>query len=169
MEISIIVATDMNNAIGKDGKIPWSIKEDFKYFKETTTSHIVIMGKKTYLEMGKPLAFRENLVVSSTLKDDRVKIFTSLQKALDFCQKKEEFKNKKIFICGGASLYKEALPFAKYLYITKIKMEVKNADTFFPQVNMNEYKIIGCEVKKNLINYVLKRRFDENIFYESRL
>jgi dihydrofolate reductase len=110
-EIIIIAAMAENRVIGKDNTLPWSIKADMLRFKELTNGHPCIMGRKTYLSLPKrPLPNRENIVISTSLhdvSDERVKVFNSLEQGLDYCGRYD-----KVFICGGASLYKQAVTFA---------------------------------------------------------
>ena len=144
--LSIIVAMDPNQAIGVDNDLPWHISEDLKLFKRHTTGKSIVMGKNTYYSLNRPqgLPNRTNIVVSSSLTqlppeeakdvvfDDDIKYVLSYSKAL-----KDE-----VFIIGGASIYKQALPYTDYLYISHVKNAVDNADTFFPEVNWDEWTVL---------------------------
>ena len=144
--LSIIVAMDSNQAIGVDNDLPWHISEDLKLFKRHTTGKSIVMGKNTYYSLNRPqgLPNRTNIVVSSSLTqlppeeakdvvfDDDIKYVLSYSKAL-----KDE-----VFIIGGASIYKQALPYTDYLYISHVKNAVDNADTFFPEVNWDEWTVL---------------------------
>lgn len=129
--ISLIVAYDKNKLIGKDGNMPWYIKGELKRFKNLTENNIVIMGRKTYESLKKPLDNRVNIILS-TNPDFVVKnsfVFDNLDKAITFCKK--EFPDKNIFIIGGANLYRQILDIVDIMYITEINYEF-NGDTFFP-------------------------------------
>jgi dihydrofolate reductase len=136
--ITLIVAMDPHNGIGIDGKLPWHIKEDLKLFKERTLNHKVVMGRKTYESIGKPLPNRENIVVTrnQSISDiENVKIIHNLEVFLSENEKTEE----EIFIIGGAEIYQVALPYANRLAISHINKSY-NCDTFFPMFNSNKYK-----------------------------
>jgi len=131
MTISIIVAISDNNAIGKNGKIPWHLPADLKYFKETTMGHHIIMGRKTFDSIGKPLPGRTNIVVSNKkdLKIQGCEVVNSLDAALAISRLANQ---EEVFIIGGASIYKTMLPDAERLYITNVHACIEDADTFFP-------------------------------------
>ena len=146
--IKIIVAMTYNKVIGNEGKIPWHYAEDFKHFKKETLNGVVIMGRKTYESIGKPLPNRENIVISTTLKDDKVIVCKSFDEAL---KKAKEF-DKTIFIIGGSRVYKEGLKFADELIISHIEKNYEG-DTYFPNFYFEEYRVYktknyeGFEVK----------------------
>jgi dihydrofolate reductase len=114
--ISIIVAASENGTIGKDQKIPWKLRSDMRRFKEITTGHPVIMGRKTYESIGKPLPNRRNIVVSRspTYTASGCEVTTSLQAAIELIVDGE------VFICGGSSIYEEAFSIAEKLYLTRV-------------------------------------------------
>lgn len=127
-----IVAMSINGVIGKDNKLPWSCKEDMKRFKELTTDNVVVMGRKTHESIGKILPNRINIVVTST-----VNIITSKSEDLHFCPDissalllADSF-NKKIFIIGGDTLYKQTIPLWDLLYLTIINKIIENGDVHF--------------------------------------
>ena len=132
--ISLIVAFDKNRVIGNKGKIPWKIDGEQKRFRDLTLGNTVIMGRRTYEEIGRPLPGRKTIVVSSTANFDGENCIPvkSLAEAL----KKAEGD---IFISGGAALYDEALPFCQKLYITEIHGEFEG-DVFFPVFDESLYK-----------------------------
>ena len=129
MEIFLIAAVDKNLAIGKDGKIPWHIKEDLQYFQKNTLNTAMIMGRSTFESIGKPLPNRQNIVMtrSPANRDEVIEV-------LDAASAIKEAKkaSSKISIIGGESIYKEFLPLASKLLITEINITVEGADTFFP-------------------------------------
>ncbi len=155
MSYSIIAAIGKNNEMGKDNQLLWHLPSDLKFFKETTLNHTVIMGKNTYLSIGRPLPKRTNIVLSSSLEDDRVIVCKSLEEIKNYINEDEE-----IFIIGGYSIYKTFLPLASKLYLTHINKEF-DADVFFPEVNYEEYtsEIIDEGIENNLeYKHVLYKR-----------
>ena len=130
--ISLIAAIGKNNELGKGNTLLWSLPADMKHFRDTTALHAVIMGRKTFESIGKPLPKRRNVVITRDVnyKKGGVEIVHSLAEALDlFPDQKEE-----IFIIGGAELYKQTIGIADKLYITHIDAEDKEADAFFPEI-----------------------------------
>jgi len=134
--ISIIVAVAKGGAIGKEGKMPWKIPGEQRQFKDLTTGHVVIMGRRSYEEIGHPLPERTNIVVSKTKVFSGENLYTvkSLQEAIERAGQEE------IFIAGGAEIFQEALPLADKIYMTYVDMEVPDADRFFPNFSEEEYK-----------------------------
>ncbi len=143
---SLICAVAENMVIGKDNKIPWHIPEDLKHFKRLTTGNIVVMGRKTFESIGKPLPGRISIVISSSY--DEPQEYTadtllykcgSLEKALftasEIVEKSagEGSVDKQIFVAGGASIYKQAIDDAEKLYISRIP-GIFEGDTFFPEI-----------------------------------
>ena len=136
--INIIVAIDKNNAIGKNGDMPWHISTDLKYFKATTLGAAVIMGRRTWQSLGcRPLPKRRNIVVSSTLKDaPGAEIASNLE---EFIQNWP--KDELLFVIGGGEIYKATIKYADKLYITHVNCEVEGADTFFPEIDRDIWEI----------------------------
>lgn len=136
--ISIIAAIAENNAIGKDLQLLCHMPADMKRFKDLTTGHAVIMGRKTFESLPKgALPNRKNIVLTSLPEAGFVNCFAceSMHDALDLCEKEET-----IFIIGGALVYRQALQRAEKMYITRIHHEFKDADTFFPVVNWDMWE-----------------------------
>ena len=127
--ISIIAAIGENRELGKDNKLLWNIKKDLKRFKDITIDSAVIMGRKTYKSIGKPLPKRINIIVTreKKYKASGCYITHSLKKAIELAKK----KNKQIFIIGGGQIYEQAIPFTDKLYLTIVKGKY-SADTYFP-------------------------------------
>jgi len=125
VKLALVVAIARNRAIGIDGKLPWHIPEDLKRFKRLTTGHAVIMGRRTYESIGRPLPNRRNIVVTARSLP-AVETYPTLSQALVALSGVE-----RVFVIGGGRLYKEALPKADELYLTLVEREV-DADTFFP-------------------------------------
>jgi len=147
MKISLIVAMDKNRLIGntETNSIPWKLPEDLKYFREKTLNKIIIMGRKTYESIGKPLPKRINYVISSTMKDDipNVKVFNDLKYALWTAQSEYyDIMNEEVFIIGGAKLYEEALPLCDKLYITNVIGDDYKGNVYFPEINYLDWKLV---------------------------
>ncbi len=140
--ISLIVAYAKNRVIGYQGKIPWDIKGEQKRFRELTTGNIVIMGRKSYEEIGKPLPNRYTIVVSGTkrFEEDNCTTACSLAEALRLAGDRD------CFISGGARLYKEAIPLVDKMYVTLIDAVIPG-DTFFPEFDETEWV---CEEKQRV-------------------
>jgi len=121
-----IAAMSLNRVIGNGNQIPWHLPEDFKWFKATTTGHIIVMGRKTFESIGRPLPNRETIVLSrSAFAHPGVRTIPSLD-ALPSAA-----SDKQVFICGGAQIYEQALPLCSDLFLTLVKQEVAG-DAFFP-------------------------------------
>jgi dihydrofolate reductase len=154
--ISIIVVIAKNNGIGKDNKLLWHIPADLKRFKIITTGHTVIMGKNTFLSLpGGPLKNRRNLVISDNPDDrfDGCETVFSIEEALSRCD-----NNQENFVIGGASVYRQFLPLASKLYLTLVNKSFE-ADTFFPEINHNEWEEISREVPENDGEYEFSYEF----------
>ena len=136
MEIFLIAAVDKNLAIGKNGKIPWHIKEDLQFFQKNTLNTAMIMGRSTFDSIGKPLPNRKNIVMTNSP--------TSREGVIEVCDIESAIKeakkdSNKISIIGGQSIYKEFMPLANKLLITEIDIVVERADTFFPAWDKKEW------------------------------
>jgi dihydrofolate reductase len=140
--LSIIVAISENRAIGKDNQLLWRLSADLKYFKELTTNHVIIMGRKTFESIGKPLPNRVNIVISRDEKwqKEGVIIENSLQKAIETAQNIQP--DDEIFIIGGGSIYEQALPLAQKIFLTEVKTKLEG-DTYFPTLNPDEWQEIS--------------------------
>lgn len=154
-KLHLIVARSRNNVIGVKNTLPWHLPADLKYFKQLTTGHAILMGRSTYESIGKPLPHRENLVVSRnpSFKPEGVIVFTSLEKALDYLEKKDSIA----FIIGGDTIYKQTMHLCHKLYITEVDTHIEDGSAFFPNVNVNEWKLISStpleKDEKNPYNY----------------
>lgn len=143
--LSIAVAVGENYAIGKNNQLLWHMPADLKFFKQTTSGHTVIMGRKTFDSVGRPLPNRRNIVITrdATLKIDGVEVVNSLDEALSISKDEE----KDVFIVGGAEIYRQALPKTNTLFLTTIHHNFE-ADTFFPEIDKSEWKLISSEPHK---------------------
>jgi len=137
MTLSVIVAMASNGVIGSGGKLPWHLPDDLRRFKALTLGHPVIMGRRTWESMGKPLAGRRNLVVSrrSDWNAEGAEVVPSLAEALARCAAAEE-----VFVIGGAELYREALLRADRLYITRVQAHVPG-DARFPSWDETAWRL----------------------------
>jgi dihydrofolate reductase len=151
MEIVLIAAVDINLAIGKEGKIPWDIKEDLKFFRQNTENTAIVMGRATYDSIGRPLPKRKNIVMTRSIQGrDGVVEVSSSQEAINEATSYSE----KVNIIGGEYIYKEFLPLATKLLITEIELEVDSADAFFPKWDSNIWKEISRQKSsENGINF----------------
>ena len=161
--LSLIVAVAQNNAIGRNNELLWHISEDLKYFKETTTGHPVIMGRKTYESIGRPLPGRRNIVVTRGVQQEdgtvayniavppiknpqttSLEIVPRLEEAVAIAKESDQ----EFFIMGGGQLYNQTFPFADRLYITKIYAVAEDADTFFPAVDETLWEVLSSSGRK---------------------
>lgn len=136
---SIIVAYDKNHCIGAKGKMPWKIPGELKRFKEVTTNHVVVMGRKTFDAIGnRLLPNRKNIIVSKSF----MKHCKDCMTISNFPEFLEKYKNspEEIFIIGGEQIYKQALPYVQKFYVTEIDLEVENGDKFFPAPDFSKMR-----------------------------
>jgi len=152
--LSIIVATDLSGCIGIENKLPWHLPADLAYFKKATTGHTVVMGRKTFDSIGRPLPNRKNVVLTRDQEwiKDGVEVVHSVEELIKSFSLNEE----EVFIIGGSQLYKACLPHAKRIYRTLIHGNF-NGDAYFPVVDESEWKLIsnqkGNVDKKNLYEH----------------
>lgn len=121
-----IAAMSENRVIGHGSKIPWHLPEDFKWFKKTTTSQVVIMGRKTFESIGRPLPNRTTIVLSRSQFQ-----YPGVQVLRDLSQIDPSSDPREFYICGGAQIYEQALPLCSDLFLTRVKREVEG-DILFP-------------------------------------
>jgi dihydrofolate reductase len=141
-DISIIVAIASNNAIGKDNDLLWHISKDLLRFKEITKGHYIVMGKRTYYSLPvRPLPNRTNLIITDIANEviDNCLMAYSIEDAVN----KMDTLNEN-FIIGGGSIYKQFMPLANKLYITRVHKDFE-ADTFFPDISLDEWELISQE------------------------
>lgn len=150
MTVSMIVAKGRNNEIGKNNDLLWHISEDLKFFKATTMGKSIIMGRKTFQSLPKALPGRKNIVISRNPDFDApgAVVVTNAKDAV------KESETEEVFIIGGGSIYNEFFPVADKLYITEVDYEDKEADVFFPEVDLSRWdkEILG-EGVENSISY----------------
>jgi len=156
MKLSMIVAMTPHRVIGKDNDLPWPlIKEDMKWFRRKTTGHVIIMGRKTYESLGKPLPKRANFVITRNrnFKAPGCFVFHDVDETL-----KEAFNiDKEPIVIGGSSIYEMFLPKIDTLYLTKIKKEY-DGDTYFPEINLDEWEEEIIDETEEVCFTALKRK-----------
>lgn len=156
MLLASIVATGLNNEIGKDNQLLWHLPADLKFFKTTTMGCPIIMGRKTYEAIGRILPGRKNIIISrnTELKIEGTEIYTSFENMIKNCDV------EKAFIIGGAEIYKMSLPFVNEIYRTMVKANFE-ADTYFPEINPKEFKLVWEEAhakdEKNHFDYTYQK------------
>ena len=143
MAVSLIVAVSENGVIGRDGGLPWRLSADLKHFKKTTMGHHLIIGRRTWDEVGKPLPGRTMVVVtrSRRFSPEGVHVAHSLEEALDIARDDDE-----PFIGGGAHIYRMALEndLVNRIYITRVRAKVEG-DTFFPDIHVDDWELVSEE------------------------
>jgi len=141
MRLSIVVAMDDNNLIGKGNGLPWHLPADLTFFKKITTGHSILMGRKTYDSIGKTLPNRRNIVITrnTDVSIPGCEVVDSIEKALSITQDEEE-----IMVIGGANLFEQLLPEVNKLYITRIEGEFEG-ETYFPHYDENDWLELSCE------------------------
>lgn len=146
--LALIAAVSKNNVIGNKGVIPWKIKGEQKRFKELTTGKTVIMGKRSFEEIGKPLPNRKTIVISKTTsyEDENCITLGSLAEAITYVRDEEAY------VAGGEQLYREALPLVDVMYLTRIELEVEG-DTYFPHFKEEEFELVSEECFEGEIPY----------------
>lgn len=163
--ISIIAAIGKNNELGKNNKLLWSLPADMAHFKKLTTGHTIIMGQKTFESIGKPLPNRKNIVLSldKNSKPNGVEITNSIEKAIKMSRTALDTKNKEVFVIGGGQIYKLFMNIANKLYITHINASFPDADTFFPEIDLNKSQKIKSKIYKKDENNIYNLEFAEYI------
>lgn len=153
--LSIVVAKAQNNIIGKDNKLLWHISEDLKRFKDLTTGHTIIMGRKTFESLGRILPNRKHIVFTQNpdfkVNDENVKIVHSMLEIQEYIENKEEN-----FVIGGAMIYNLLMPYANKMYITEIHKDFEG-DTVFPKINLDIWEEVsrekGEDIEQNNLEY----------------
>jgi len=147
MKLSLVWAMAKNRVIGRNNSLPWYLPEDLKYFKRITLGKPVIMGRKTYESIGKPLPGRTNVVVTRNTdwQAEGVEVVDSLEAARALCESIAEIDGcEEAMVIGGAEIYKQALPLADKLYLTEVHAEV-DGDTTFPEFDRDAWQEVARE------------------------
>lgn len=147
MDISIIAAIAENNVIGFENKLIWHIKEDLQRFKSLTMGHHIIMGRKTYESIGRPLPGRTNIII--TRNKDFIANGCIIVNSLEEAIKSVHFLEDNIFIIGGAEIYKQAYTLADRLYLTRVHAEFVG-DVYFPEINNNDWIVENINNRKSI-------------------
>lgn len=156
MMLSAIVATDLNSAIGNNNQLLCHLPADLKFFKNTTMGAPILMGRKTYESIGRVLPGRKNIIISrrSDYKVEGAEIYHSIESAITSC------KEEKVFVIGGAEIYKQAFPHLKEIYRTLIKSRFQ-ADTHFPDISKEHWNLVWEEChepdEKNSLAYCFQK------------
>jgi dihydrofolate reductase len=141
MIVSVITAFDKNGAIGVNGNLPWSVKDDFDNYKKITKGHCLIMGRKTYESDSQPIPGRTNIILTTNkdykAEDDGSYIRYSIEAALKLAF---ELGHKECFINGGAQIYKLGMPYVSKAYITEVNCQINDADSFFPNTCFDSWE-----------------------------
>jgi len=140
-KLSLIAAMDKNRLIGRDNALPWQMPADLAFFKRTTMGHPILMGRKTYQSIGKPLPGRRNIVITRDpdFSAPGCEVVATIEDALQLCQNDDE-----VMLIGGASLYEQTIDRAEVLYITLIHHEFEG-DTWFPGIDLERWKVKNRE------------------------
>lgn len=147
MKISIVVAVAENGVIGKNNQLPWRLSSDLKHFKKLTTGHAVLMGRKTYESIGKPLPKRTNLIITrnEAYEAPGCDVFTTIEQALDFAKSATvNDAGNEVFVIGGAQIYQQIIPQVDTVYLTKVKAEVEG-DAYFDLALLDQFKVINTQ------------------------
>lgn len=136
--ISMVVAMDLQGVIGKDNRLPWHIPGDLAHFRRITDGHTVVMGRKTYESIGFPLPNRRNVIITrnAAFRPEGCITVSSLQTAMAVCE------NEEIFVIGGAEIYREFLPYADRLHITRLE-GIFEGDVRFPEIKWDEWELVS--------------------------
>ena len=141
MIISLIVAASENNVIGKNNDLPWRLPDDMKFFVRTTKGHHILTGRKNLQSFGKLLPNRTNIVLTrdKNFEFEGAIIFHELEQAIAYAEKNGE---SELMIIGGGEIYRQALPQADRIYLTRVHTEIEG-DVFFPELNEDEWKLVS--------------------------
>lgn len=144
MQVSMIVAASENNVIGVDNELPWRLPDDLKFFKKQSLGKPVIMGKNTWISLGKALPGRLNIVISATLKEvpEGVLVFYRIEEALDYLR---EQHHAEVAIIGGGQIYKAAMHLADVIYMTRVHTTIHNGTAFFPAIAPEQWQLVWEE------------------------
>ena len=151
IKINIIAAVSQNGIIGKDGTLPWRLSDDMRSFRELTTGSCVVMGRRTYESIGKPLTNRKNAVLTSSKSFEApgCEVLGSIEDAVEWAQREEGGLGGDLFVIGGRRAYAEALPLAHRIYLTEVLSYV-DGDTTFPPWDRSQWSVSSAVyVNKN--------------------
>lgn len=153
--ISFIWAMDKHRVIGKNNQLPWHLPEDLKFFKRVTMGHPIIMGRKTFESIGRPLPGRKNIIVTRNREytNENCEVMYDVESLLAFCRQNSD---EEYFVIGGAEIFQQLFPYVDRLYITKID-EAFEGDTYFPAIDLDDWQLSsqekGIKDEKNPYDY----------------
>jgi dihydrofolate reductase len=141
MTVSLVVAASTNNVIGRDGGLPWHLPDDLRYFKRITTGKPVIMGRRTFESIGRPLPERHNIVITRdpNYVAEGCDVVSSIGEALELTGDADE-----VMVIGGGQVYRDFMPHADRIYMTRVQAEVQG-DTLFPGIDGNTWRLVSSE------------------------
>ncbi|MEK3881304.1 dihydrofolate reductase [Paenibacillus sp. PL2-23] len=144
MPVTLIWAMDRNRAIGVDNRLPWHLPSDMAFFKASTTGKTVLMGRKTYESLGRPLPKRHNIVLTRNkdLALEGCEVFHDLADAIERC------KDEELMVIGGSEIYALALPYADKLLVTEVDAEIVGADAYFPEWDSSQWELTASESRE---------------------
>lgn len=155
MSLSLIVAASQNNVIGRDNQLPWHLPEDLAYFKAVTMGKPLLMGRKTFESIGRPLPGRTNIVITRdpTWAYEGVEVAGNLKDALALANSSTAKKDSdEVMVIGGEQIYRLCFPYADRLYLTRVEAFVEG-DAFFPDFDDSDWKQVSEKVPKEVQNY----------------
>lgn len=159
MKISAIAAMSNNRVIGVGQQIPWHLPDDFKWFKKNTLNHHIIMGRKTFESMGRPLPKRTNVIITGNMfyAATGCLITHSISEALELAEVNGE---EEVFICGGGTIYEQSKHLWDKVYLTKVNLDVEGGTAFFPEFLTNDWKLTFQEPhpidEKHKVNFTFE-------------
>uniref|UniRef100_E6QX68 dihydrofolate reductase n=1 Tax=mine drainage metagenome TaxID=410659 RepID=E6QX68_9ZZZZ len=144
--LSLIAAVAQNGVIGIRNTLPWRLPEDLRYFKQLTLGHPIIMGRKTYESLGRPLPNRTNIILTRDMlfQTENCLIAHDIPEAISLCAEEDE-----IFVIGGAQIYQQAMSYAQRLYLTEVKLDIAEGDAWFPEVDTRLWHEISRQTHHN--------------------
>lgn len=157
MILSHIVAAAENNTIGTQGDLPWELPEDMKFFRDKTKGHSMIMGRKTFESIGRPLPHRLNVIVTrqKDYKVDGAIVVESIEAAIELCKTRVDEFGDEIFIIGGGEIYKQSLPLVNRIYLTRIHREF-SGETKYPDLSKSDFKLVNSLERKEPIPFTFE-------------
>ena len=155
MKIALIVATSQNNVIGLDNQLPWHLPEDLQYFKAVTMGKPILMGRKTFDSIGRPLPGRVNIVLTrdTNWTAQGVEVVNDLDAAIAASEKAcKAADTDELMIIGGEQIYRKFLPVANKLYLTKVEAEIEG-DAYFPAIDSKQWRQVAEKIPEEVGNY----------------
>jgi dihydrofolate reductase len=155
MKIALIVAASQNHVIGLDNQLPWHLPEDLQYFKAVTMGKPILMGRKTFDSIGRPLPGRANIVLTrdASWSAEGVEVVNDLDSAIAASEKACAVAGtEELMIIGGEQIYRKFLPVASKLYLTKVEAEIEG-DAYFPAIDSNQWRQVAEKIPEKIGNY----------------